>query len=151
MPLGAWRLFGPAMDEQAKSPRKRVGRADFQGQITGDQTKGRQVIDPSQYRLYAARSCATLGAGFLVLAALLASLEPVDRQAMQVLSELDPGLPGRVQADFLAWFGRGLWVDAALPLLVRPIWLVPLLIALLLAGGAISLAPPGAAAGRRRS
>jgi hypothetical protein len=101
-------------------------------------------------RIYAARGCAVLSGGCLVLSAILASLGSEDLPMVRILTNIDPDLPARLQDDCLAWFGHGFWIDVILPLLVRPAWFVPLASALVFAGLAMSISPLSAATGRSR-
>lgn len=105
----------------------------------------------SSWRVMMARGLAVLAACLLVLTAVLASAEPYDMPMVQVLALINPAWPGQVQDTLLGMAGRAVWVDIALPILARPIWMIPAALALICAGFAFSLTPPSSKPTHRRS
>jgi len=99
------------------------------------------------------RIFAGLAAVFLVLAFALMVLAPVDLSLVQGLNWLDDGLAARMQAVIRAGLGNATWVGVALPLLARPVWLVPLGLGMVCVGMSASFKAPGPAErdSRRRS
>ena len=83
---------------------------------------------------------AALAAIFLVAAVGLATLAPPNLPLAQALLAIDPGLLGRMEGGLRAhapWF----WSHVALPVLIRPAWLIPAGLGMVCAGVAFSLAP----------
>jgi hypothetical protein len=97
-----------------------------------------------------ARVFAVLAAVFLVGAFALATLLPADTTLLDGVATLDRDLPQRLHDTVIGWFGNRVWVHAAMPLLVRPIWLTPAGIGLICVGGAASFASMAGARPRRR-
>ena len=79
---------------------------------------------------------------------LLAQLADYAQQTSQVealiqgLSELDPNLPQHFRHAMLNMLGNGAWTHVVVPLLVRPVWLIPVYLALLFAGISATLGWP---------
>jgi hypothetical protein len=61
---------------------------------------------------------------------------------IQGLAELDPALPLKLQHDIHRHLGVSIWLHLFVPLLVRPVWLVPTGLTLLFAGVAASTNAP---------
>ena len=103
------------------------------------------------HRIWISRTFAVLASALLVLSVVLVMAEPYDMPMLQVLAATDPDWPAMVQDSVLAWFGHSVWVNVALPLLVRPVWLVPACLMLVFAGSAISLMPQETPPNHKRS
>ena len=82
----------------------------------------------------------------------LGSLIPADEPAGQVLANVGGGFLTGLQGFEQAHLGSWIWQHVTVPLLVRPIWLVPLAAGVVCVGAVVSLtwlrAPPRR---RRRS
>lgn len=85
------------------------------------------------------RVLAVLAAVFLVGAFALATLLPPMLSLGQLLAMLDHPLLVAAQNLVRARVSDWVWVDLALPLLVRPCWLVPTGLGLVLAGASLTL------------
>ena len=91
------------------------------------------------------RLFAVLAAVLLVGSVGLAALLPADISLAQALAVLDETLPGHLQNLVSGALGRWLWLAVFHPLLVRPVWLIPVSLGLICVGGALttlSHAPP---------
>ncbi len=100
----------------------------------------------------ASRILAVLAATLLIGAFALVTLAPLDMTLADALYELDPTVLLRLQHAVMSHLGRGPWQILAVPLLVRPTWLLPVALGLVCVGGAISIAtPPSARTRQRRS
>ena len=83
-----------------------------------------------------ARVLAILAAIFLVMAFAAATLGPLDTSLGELLHGFDARLLSGVQRALSPW----LWQNVAVPLLMRPAWLIPAGLGLLCAGGAATAA-----------
>ncbi len=97
------------------------------------------------------RVLAVAAATLLIVALAAATLAPPDMSLREGLLALDsPAL-----LDIKAWLvdvvGHGIWAWVVVPLLVRPVWLIPVSLGLVCAGAAVSagMAPPGKTRRRR--
>lgn len=88
------------------------------------------------------RIFAVLAASCFVAAISLIVLAPPGMDLLHGLMALDPHEVPRATRLTHRLLGNTLWNSAAVPLLVRPVWLVPAGLALLAAGVAASWAPP---------
>lgn len=86
------------------------------------------------------RILAILSAILLVGAVALATLGPPSVPLGQVLLMLDHDLTETLRTGIEQHFAAWIWSDVALPLLVRPAWLVPAALGLVCAGAAFSVA-----------
>jgi hypothetical protein len=85
------------------------------------------------------RVLAVLAAVTLVGAFAMATLLPQDMTLGQGLAELDPEILDGLR-DGLAGHGAAwVWSGLVMPLLLRPLWLVPTSLGLVFAGGAMTL------------
>lgn len=96
------------------------------------------------------RAFAVCAAVTLVLAFGLFLLTPDDMTLAQGAAVLDPNLPRALQGFIRHVLGPRAWVHVALPVLARPVWLLPLSAGLVFAGCASSFAPRGESAERFR-
>lgn len=85
------------------------------------------------------RILAVLAAGLLVGAVALAILAPPSLPFGQVLLMLDNDATDAAHAFVGRHFAEWMWSDLAMPLLLRPAWLVPATLGLICAGAATSL------------
>ncbi len=85
------------------------------------------------------RILAVLAAGLLVGAVALAILAPPSLPLGQVLLMLDNDATDAVHTFVGRHFSEWMWSDIAMPLLLRPAWLVPATLGLICAGVATSL------------
>ena len=98
------------------------------------------------------RTFCVLAAILLVGAIAAATLSPLDTTLLQALHAMDPSLVTRVQARVTDIAGSALWLNLIQPVLVRPVWLVPLCLGMVCVGGAISASlPPQQQTRRKRS
>jgi hypothetical protein len=98
----------------------------------------------------AMRSFAILAAILLVGAFALATILPPDLALRDGLALLDTNLPGRLQAAAAAHLPTWMWNVLMLPVLLRPIWLVPAGLGMICAGAALTCASAGSAQRSRR-
>jgi hypothetical protein len=84
------------------------------------------------------RIFAVLAATLLVGSVALAALMPTDTTLVQALHAMDPAAPEHVQRVVTGLLGRGLWEGAIVPVMVRPVWLIPVCLGLICVGGAVS-------------
>lgn len=88
------------------------------------------------------RTFTLLAAALLVLAFALMVIPPATMSLAQGLSELNHGLVMRAQHVVQGALGSWAWLRVCVPVLVRPVWLVPLCLGLLCAGTAASTNSP---------
>ena len=91
------------------------------------------------------RILAVVAAILLVGAVGVAVLGPPGLPLGRAISLLDHGLLSALHGSIRAHAGTWLWDDVLLPLLVRPAWLVPASIGIILAGASLTV---GSRAGR---
>jgi hypothetical protein len=84
------------------------------------------------------RVFAVLAAVLLVGSVALASLLPTDMTLIQAIHAVDETSPASLQQAVVGAFGRGLWETVVVPVLVRPIWLIPVSLGLICIGGAVT-------------
>jgi hypothetical protein len=85
------------------------------------------------------RILAVLAASLLVGAVALAMLGPPDMPLGAALFLIDHDLVHAFQGGIQAHFDRWMWDDVVLPFLVRPVWLLPAFLGLVLAGVSLTL------------
>jgi hypothetical protein len=85
------------------------------------------------------RILAVLSAAFLVGAVALATLGPPSVPLGQVLLMIDHDMTEAVHGFVGVHLAEWLWTDLAMPVLIRPAWLVPVTLGLICAGAAASL------------
>jgi hypothetical protein len=88
------------------------------------------------------RTFTLLAAVLLVFAFALMILPPPTMSLAQGLSELNHALVMQAQHAVQRALGSWAWMRVCVPVLVRPVWLMPLCLGLLCAGTAASTAPP---------
>jgi hypothetical protein len=96
----------------------------------------------------AVRILSILAAVLLVGAVALALLEPVDASLSDALTGLSQRCVPALHQQLQAW----MWDDVAVPMLLRPCWLLPASVGLVVAGIAISInitARPGTSRSHR--
>ena len=96
------------------------------------------------------RGLGVLAALCFVAAASLAIIYPPLTTLRRLLFQLNPDLPQQVQEVVRDIFGDEAWRLAALPLLMRPAWLLPLSASVVLAGLAFSLRSRSGVSGQPR-
>ncbi len=102
--------------------------------------------------MIAFRVFAVLAAALLVGAIALGTLEPADMSLLQAISLAAPAMPEHLQHALSGRFGHFLWINIVIPLLVRPLWLVPTSLGLVCAGAAATFFPsPSGHTKHRRS
>jgi hypothetical protein len=79
-----------------------------------------------------------LAAMMLVGSLALATLLPPDMSLHEALHTIDAMRADHVQLAVMTGLGKGVWDAAAVPLLLRPVWLMPLCLGLICAGAALS-------------
>ncbi len=84
------------------------------------------------------RSLIVLSAMLLVVAFALAVAGPLDLPLEAMLRRISPELTASLRSGFPAWMAEHI----VLPLLARPVWLVPLALGVVFAGGAMTFPPP---------
>jgi uncharacterized membrane protein len=80
------------------------------------------------------RTFAVLAAAMAVLAVALIVLAPENLTLIAGLAQISPGLPAHLRHAILNALGERAWVHLFTPLMVRPVWLVPVYLCLLFAG-----------------
>ncbi len=85
------------------------------------------------------RILAVLAASLLVGAVALAMLGPPDMPLGAALFLIDHDLVHAFQGGIQAHFDQWMWDDVVLPFLVRPVWLLPAFLGLVLAGLSLTL------------
>ncbi len=88
------------------------------------------------------RIFAVLAAVLLVGSVALAALLPPDISLYGALHRVHPVSPDHLQQVVMGRFGHFVWNVVALPLLNRPVWLVPVSLGLICVGGAITAMNP---------
>ncbi len=81
-----------------------------------------------------------LAAALLVLAFALASMLPPFTSLGEVIANYDHPLLLGLRATFEAWFPNWLWTQVMVPLLLRPVWLLPLSLGLVFVGLSVTMA-----------
>ncbi len=81
---------------------------------------------------------AVLAAVLLVGSIALASLVPADMNLRQAINALDGMATEHAQHVFVGVFGRGFWEAVLVPVLVRPVWMIPVSLGLICVGGAVT-------------
>ena len=99
----------------------------------------------------AARVFTVLAAICLVGAFALASLVPPDMPLGQALYLADRGLLSSIEAFAHDHLAPWMWTGVAVPVLLRPVWLIPAAIGLICGGAAATLTSGAAHRSRRRS
>jgi hypothetical protein len=85
------------------------------------------------------RTLAVLSAALLVGAVALATFGSRMLSLNQALGMLDRELVLRLHGWIEAHLGQWVWTELAMPLLVRPVWLLPVALGLICAGASFSL------------
>lgn len=98
----------------------------------------------------ASRIFAVLAAIFLIGAFAVATLGPPNLPLGQALFMIDHDLPRNLEAGIRRVLSSGAWNVMALPLLLRPAWLIPAALGLIFAGLSVTLTSRPTAASRRR-
>lgn len=83
-----------------------------------------------------------LAAVLLVSAFALIVLPPDGLTLLQGLAQLAPDTPGELKAHVVHVFGSRAWVHVFVPVLVRPVWMVPLALGMVCIGAAATTLPP---------
>ncbi len=96
------------------------------------------------------RIFAVLAAVLLVGSVALAALLPTDISLYGALHLLHPVSPDRLQQLVMGRFGHFVWNGLALPLLNRPVWLIPVSLGLICVGGAMTALSPSAPRTKQR-
>ncbi len=85
-----------------------------------------------------ARIFSILAAIFLVGALALGTLLPPDMSLHEAMHAIDAVRADTFQHTLIDGLGRPVWNVVAVPLLLRPVWLIPLCLGLICVGGALS-------------
>jgi hypothetical protein len=85
------------------------------------------------------RPCTVLAAGFFVVAFGLAITLPPDTSLVAAMAFVDPVLPGQIHALLSLYLPAWVWSGIAVPLLLRPSWLLPASFGIIAAGLALTL------------
>ncbi len=97
-----------------------------------------------------ARILAVISAGFVVLAFALAIMLPPEMPLIQAIAVLGKGALIWVQDAVRESVSVWVWMNVAVPVLLRPAWLLPTALALVTGGAAVTLANRGGPARSRR-
>ncbi len=81
---------------------------------------------------------AVVAAVLLVGSIALASLVPADTNLRQAINAMDGMAIEHAQHAFVGVFGRGFWEAMLVPLLVRPVWMIPVCLGLICVGAAVT-------------
>ena len=84
------------------------------------------------------RVFAVLSAVLLVGSVALAALLPPETTLYGAIFKLHPVSPEHMQSLVVSRFGHFVWMTLALPLLNRPVWMVPVCLGLICVGGAVT-------------
>lgn len=95
------------------------------------------------------RILAVLAAALLVGTVAMATLAPADMLLGQALLAIDRNTVGGLQSWIESVSAHWMWTDVVLPVLVRPVWLLPASLGLICAGLSLTL-PHGRRAERSR-
>jgi len=79
-----------------------------------------------------------LAAIFLVGAIALATMLPPDMSLNEALHAIDAASADSIQHGMVGTVGKSFWDWAFVPLLMRPVWLLPLCLGLICIGGALT-------------
>jgi hypothetical protein len=85
-----------------------------------------------------AKTFSVLAAAFLIGSLALATLLPPDMSLHEAVHVLDATRADTIQNAVIGGVGKGFWDTAVVPLLMRPVWLIPLFLGLICVGGALS-------------
>jgi hypothetical protein len=85
-----------------------------------------------------AKVFSVLAAAFLVGALALATLLPPDMSLHEAIHTIDALRADTFQQAMIGGLGKGFWDTAAVPLLMRPVWLAPLSLGVICVGAALS-------------
>ena len=96
------------------------------------------------------RIFAVLAAVLLVGSVAMASLLPQDISLYGALHRMHPVSPDHLQQLVTGRLGHFIWTVVALPLLNRPVWLIPVSLGLICVGGAVSTLNPAAPRTKQR-
>ncbi len=96
------------------------------------------------------RVFAVLAAVLLVGSVALAALLPPDISLYGALHRMHPVSPDHLQQVVAGRFGHFIWNAVALPLLNRPVWLIPVSLGLICIGGALTALSPAAPRTKQR-
>ncbi len=100
--------------------------------------------------MIAMRSFAILAAILLVGSFALATILPPELALRDGLAMIDANLPGRLQIGATAHFPAWIWNVVLMPVLLRPVWLVPAGLGVICAGAALTCASAGSTQRSRR-
>ena len=89
------------------------------------------------------RTFAIFAAALLVAAFGLAMLTPDGMTLDEGLAAMGPHAIGSFRHGVQHVLGAGAWTHLCMPLLVRPVWLIPLCLGMICAGVAASVSTPG--------
>ena len=99
-------------------------------------TKTRSPSGPELARLF--RVFAVLAAVLLVGSVAMATLLPPETTLYGAIFKLHPLSPEHMQQLVVGRVGHFVWATLALPLLNRPVWMVPVCLGLICVGGAVT-------------
>jgi hypothetical protein len=105
---------------------------------------GRQAMNKTDVPLIA-RVFTVLAAVFLVGAVALATMLPPDMTLHEAMHAIDAIRADDFQHTLAATLGKTMWDWVIAPLLLRPVWMMPLSLGLICVGGALTAsfhAPP---------
>ncbi len=105
---------------------------------------GRQAVDKTDIPMIA-RVFTVLAAIFLVGAVALATMLPPDMTLHEAMHAIDAARADDWQHTLAHALGKTIWDWVIAPLLLRPVWMVPLSLGLICVGGALTAsfhAPP---------
>ena len=97
---------------------------------------GRPAVQPGLALV--PRIFAVVAAVLLVGSIALASLVPSEMNLRQAIDSLDGMATEHAQHALVGVFGHGFWEAVMVPLLVRPVWMIPVCLGLICVGGAVT-------------
>lgn len=100
--------------------------------------------------MIAVRILAVISAWFLVVAFALAIMLPTGMTLVQALAVLNHDLLVTLQDLIRLHVSEWCWLNMAVPVLLRPVWLLPAALALVTGGAAVTLSNRGGPARSRR-
>lgn len=97
-----------------------------------------------------ARILAVVSAVFMVLAFALATLLPPDMPLSQAIALVNHGWLVSFQDAMVKGVSQWVWVHMVVPVLLRPVWILPIALGLITAGAAVTLSSRRSSPSSRR-
>jgi hypothetical protein len=92
--------------------------------------------------MMASRIFTVFAAGLLVVAFALMVLPDDGMTLVRALAQLAHDAPQKLQQGVVHTLGAAVWLRVFVPVLLRPVWMVPFCLGMLCVGGAVTTLPP---------